>query len=180
MVTVVSAPAIYAKVVDVWAGGAFGLSTAAARAAAIHQLVPVDATDVTTLADPIGVAVIDYRTIVTPSVAATGTWMVSPGTAHGVALWFEAELTAGIGYRSGPGSGDELYGVAFLPWPHPVTFTATTAVVVDLRADWIGGAYVWTWRTAIAGADLELRFEQSTFRGGPISMDRLRPVAGPA
>ena len=178
--TVVSAPQIYAKAVDVWSSGALGLSTAAARASAIHQLVPVDATDVTGLADPIDLAAIDYRTIATPSVAATGSWLVSSGTAHGLALWFEAELADGIGYRSGPGSGDELYGVAFLPWPQAVTFTATTAVTVDLRADWINGSYVWTWRTTIGGADPLLRFEQSSFRGGPISMDRLRTVAGPA
>ena len=171
---VVSAPEVYWKAVDVWSSGALGLSTNAARAAAIHQLVPVDATDVTGLADSIDLAVIDYRTIATPSVAATGTWSVSAGTAHGLALWFAADLADGIGYRSGPGSGDDLYGVAFLPWPQAVTFTATTAVAVALRADWINGAYVWTWRTTIGGADPLLRFEQSTFRGGPISMDRLQ------
>jgi protein arginine N-methyltransferase 1 len=177
---VVSAPQVYAKVVDVWSGNALGLSTAAARAAATQQLVPVEATDVTALADPIGMATIDYRDIAAPSVSATGTWTVSPGAAHGLALWFEAELADGVGYRSGPGSGDDLYGVAFLPWPQPATFTATTAVVIDLRADWIGGAYVWTWRTSIAGPDSRLQFEQSTFQGGPISMDRLQTAARPA
>ena len=178
--TVVSAPQIYSKAVDVWSGGgALGLSTAAARAAAIHQLVPADATDVTELADPVDIAAIDYRTVATPSVAATGTWLVSAGTAHGLALWFEAELADGISYRSGPGSGDELYGLAFLPWPQAVTLTATTAVAVDLRADWINGSYVWTWRTTIGGADPMLRFEQSTFRGGPIALDRLPAVACP-
>jgi type I protein arginine methyltransferase len=171
--TVVSAPHIYSQAVDVWSSGAFGLSTAAARAAAIHQVVPVDATDVTELADPVDMAAIDYRTIVTPSVAATGAWFVSAGIAHGLALWFEAELADGISYRSGPNSGDELYGVAFLPWPQAVTFSATTAVAVNLRADWINGSYVWTWRTTIGGADPMLRFEQSTFRGGPIALDRL-------
>jgi len=178
--TVVSAPRIYCQAVDVWSSSALGLSTAAARAAAIHQLVPVDGSDVTELADPIDMAAIDYRTVTSPSVAATGTWLVSPGAAHGVAIWFGAELADGIGYRSGPGSGDELYGVAFLPWPQAVTFAANTTVAMDLRADWVNGSYVWSWYTRIGGADPVLRFEQSTFRGGPISMDRLRAVAGPA
>jgi protein arginine N-methyltransferase 1 len=170
---VVAAPEIYRNVIEVWSTGAFGVSTRAARDAAIHQLVPVDAIDVTGLAAPIDLAVIDYRTVSTPSVAARATQVVPAGTAHGLALWFEAELGDGISYRTGPGSGDELYGVAFLPWPEPVTFTAATAVGIDLRADWIGGAYVWTWRTAIEAVDAQPRFEQSTFRGGPISMERL-------
>jgi protein arginine N-methyltransferase 1 len=172
--TVVAAAEIYRNVIDVWSRGALGVSTRAAREAAVQQLVPVDATGVTGLAAPMDLAVIEYRSIASPSVVAAGAQIVPPGTAHGLALWFEAELADGIRYRTGPGSGDELYGVAFLPWPQPVTFTAATTVGIELRADWIGGAYVWTWRTTISAGEAGPRFEQSTFRGGPISMDRLR------
>ena len=167
----VAAPGIYADFVEAWEASFSGIDGTPLRSAATQQVTPVDADDLHVLGDAVQWTAIDYVNLETT--AASGrlhfhiTQTLEPS--HGFALWFEARLADGIAYRSGPGSGDDLYGAAFFPWPEPLSFTAGCVVVVDLRADLVAESYVWTWRTEIVSGDVRRTFSQSTFAGSPMS-----------
>jgi protein arginine N-methyltransferase 1 len=98
------------------------------------------------------------------------------GTAHGVCLWFEAKLFEDIGYSTGPGAVDSVYGQLFLPWLQPVAVEKGQKIQVALHADLVGQDYIWRWETRIA-ADANhptIHFRQSTFQGGNFSPHALR------
>jgi protein arginine N-methyltransferase 1 len=88
------------------------------------------------------------------------------GTAHALALWFEATILDGITYASAPGSS-MVYKRMLLPLLAPVRVTAGEAVKVTVRMDVTGER--WAWDTAIGGQ----RFRQSTFLGKPTSPEAL-------
>jgi protein arginine N-methyltransferase 1 len=170
---VVSAPDAFGAVIEAW-DRRWGIDARQVRGAAAQQVIAVTSEEIDVLTGPAPWAALDYLHLESTAVDGTVAWHVSrPATAHGVALWFEAQLGAGIRYSSAPGSGDRLYGLAFLPWPEAVALEAGTAVDVRLRADLVGGEYVWTWTTTIDGAPPR-RFTQSTFAGGPLSRARIQ------
>jgi type I protein arginine methyltransferase len=98
------------------------------------------------------------------------------GTAHGVCVWFEAQLCEGIGYSSGPGAEGTIYGQLFFPWLDAVPVTEGQEIQVGLHADLVGGDYVWRWETVIPqkATGTVQRFRQSTFQGEPFSPESLR------
>jgi protein arginine N-methyltransferase 1 len=167
----VSAPVIYADFVEAWSGSAAGIDGTPLRNAATQQVTPVDADDLHVLGDAVPWAAIDYLTRDSSSASGRLRWhAIEPSdVSHGFALWFEAHLADGVAYRSGPGSGDDLYGAAFFPWPEPLSLAAGSVIDVDLRADLVSGSYVWTWRTAISTDGEPRTFNQSTFAGSPMS-----------
>lgn len=100
-------------------------------------------------------------------------------TAHGVAMWFEAELAPGICFSGAPGRPETVYGHVFLPWLVPVNLAEGEPVHLHLRADLVGGEYIWRWDTIFPakcpGPDRE--FHQSTFFGANLSSTALRKRA---
>lgn len=109
----------------------------------------------------------DCRRDVHGSAAAT---IDRAGTAHGLAIWFDAELAPGIGFSNSPSAAPLIYGQGFFPLEQAVPVEAGESFNVDLRADLIGGDYVWTWETRIArqGAAPRHHFRQSTFFSQPL------------
>lgn len=171
-----AAPEVFRDAIEAW-DECWGIDARAVRGAAAQQAMSVAAEDVEVIGDPVRWATLDYTALASPSVRGTLAWRIArPATAHGLALWFETQLAEGIGYSTAPGGDDRLYGLAFLPWPLPVALAADDRVEVSLRADPVGGDYVWTWNTSIAGAEPR-RFAQSTFAGAPLSRERIRRLA---
>lgn len=121
-------------------------------------------------------ATLDYRTVADANVRSTLRWTVlRDGVAHGLCLWFDAELMEGIGYSGAPGGPELVYGQGFFPFPDPVPLRAGDRVETDVRADLVNGDYVWSWNTEVAPAEGEPRsFRQSTLRGRLVSLDDLR------
>jgi type I protein arginine methyltransferase len=119
---------------------------------------------------------IDYRTVVDASLRGSLRWSAARrGVAHGLCLWFDAELMEGIGYSGAPGGPELVYGHGFFPFPDPVPLHAGDTVEVELRADLVNGDYVWSWSTAIGrGESAPVTFRQSTLRGKLISREELR------
>jgi protein arginine N-methyltransferase 1 len=183
---VVGAPHRYRELIDAWTHPNGRVDASPVRAAAAQQIVPVIPADVEVLTEAVPWVTIDYRDARTASADGSLEWTASAeGTAHGVALWFTAVLAEGVGYSTGPESGDTLYGLAWLPWPEPVRLREGTAIRVGLRADPIGAEYVWSWRTEIAADGRRTCFRQSTFAGAVLSRRGLgaaaarpEPVAG--
>ncbi|HSO37121.1 MAG TPA: class I SAM-dependent methyltransferase [Labilithrix sp.] len=107
------------------------------------------------------------------------------GTAHGLTVWFEAEVFEDIAYRSAPG-WSLAYARCYLPLLEPVLLTAGDHARITMRADARGSR--WAWETTLTAADgtARARFRQSTFFGAPTGPDALlrssathRPVPGP-
>ncbi|HET7461743.1 MAG TPA: class I SAM-dependent methyltransferase [Longimicrobium sp.] len=127
------------------------------------------------LAPPAEWSRMDYRTITHPDVAGTPEWTVErEGTAHGLAVWFRAELGGGAGFDTGPGY-ESLYQTAFWPWPQTVRLAPGDRVRAELSARLVGDDYIWSWNTEIVRGDQPpLSFRQSTFQAIVPSPSRLR------
>ena len=172
----VAAPDIYRTLVDVWGRSESGIDASPIRCAASQQIAPVNSGDLRALTDVITWKRIDYLTCETPSASGPMRWEIPEhaGLSDGFALWFEARLADDISYCTGPGSGDDLYGAAFFPWPEPIACAAGTTIDVNLRADLVGGSYIWTWHTEVRTGEECRSFDQSTFAGGAMSIQSLR------
>jgi protein arginine N-methyltransferase 1 len=172
----VQADEAYRRITGPWENGAYGLRMTAARRMAVNgwakSRVPPDAL----LAEPAVWAVLDYRTITEPDVRAALSWTVArEGTAHGLSLWFDADLADGIGYSTGPGAPETVYGMPFIPFSEPVVVAAGDRIAVDLQARLVGDDYVWVWDTRVERAGrppVELR--QCTLLSQPLSAAGLR------
>ena len=123
---------------------------------------------------------LDYAEGAAPRVAAELLFCAArDGTAHGICLWFETTLFDGIGYSSGPGAADTVYGQMLLPWLEPVAVVKGQKIHLRLHADLVGQDYVWRWESRISAGskNAELHFQQSTFQGANFSPDSLRRQA---
>jgi protein arginine N-methyltransferase 1 len=97
------------------------------------------------------------------------------GVAHGLCLWFEAQLLGEIGYSAGPENANSIYGQVFCPWPYPVPVAQGQEFQIKLQTDPVGSDYVWRWDTKTTTADGNLiHFQQSTFEGANFSPQALR------
>jgi protein arginine N-methyltransferase 1 len=114
--------------------------------------------------------VLDYITIENPDVGSSNLIQKSTrdGTAHGLLLWFDGEIADGIYIFNGPQADKaaEVYGCGFFPLLEPVTLAKGDTITLDIRADLIGGQYIWRWHTRIHSSDnpqeIKADFNQST------------------
>jgi len=113
------------------------------------------------------------------ALAAPLAWeLESAATADGLALWFEAELVAGVGYTTAPGGhADSCYGQAFFPFAEPFELAAGDELAVELRADPAGGGFVWTWEAEQrrAGRAVATGRRSTFYVDAPGLLDALRP-----
>jgi protein arginine N-methyltransferase 1 len=129
------------------------------------------------LTEPQTWAVLDYSVGAQACPAANLNFSVTrAGTAHGICLWFEAELLEGISYSSGPASSKTIYGQLFLPWLEAVPVQHGQRICVSLQANLVGDEYVWRWETTVRGNGngAERCFRQSTFQGANFTPQALR------
>lgn len=172
----VEAEAAYRKLVEPWEDGNLGLRMGAARRQAVNTWSKARLDGDALLGEGRAWAVLDYRTMADPDVRASLEWTAArDGTAHGLSLWFHADLAEGIGYGTGPGGPETIYGTPFVPFAEPVRVAGGDRIAVDLRARLVGEDYVWVWETRIDRAGGEtVRFRQSTTLAEPLSPERLR------
>jgi protein arginine N-methyltransferase 1 len=174
---VVEAPEEHRAIGTTGIDAAFGLDMGAARRLVANAATRARFEASQLLTRPHRWLALDYRNAVQAPVAARLELPAArAGHAHGLALWFDSRLAEGIGFSNAPGSGKRIYGHLFLPWPEAVDLHAGDRIDVDLRADRVGGEYLWTWasRVARAGGEPLVAFEQSEFHGDPLSAERLR------
>jgi protein arginine N-methyltransferase 1 len=169
----VETPEQYEKVVGPWRNRLFDvdLSAGLARITNSWRKTRIEAGEL--LTEPVCWTTSDYYTVESPDVQAKIAWRAArDGVAHGVVVWFDADLADGIGFTNRPGAPELVYGQAFFPFPRPVDVSEGERVAVTLRADLVQDDYVWSWATDFA--DQKIRFEQSTFYSVPLSVERLR------
>ena len=121
-------------------------------------------------------ATLDYYTIENPDVSGELSWTVErPGTAHGLVVWFDAELAEGIGFSNRPGEPELIYGQAFFPFESALALEPGDAVSVTLSANLVDGEYLWRWDTRVRSDErVKANFRQSTFYGSPLALDKLK------
>jgi protein arginine N-methyltransferase 1 len=132
------------------------------------------------LCTPISWHTIDYYNISSFDVSSEMTFTVNrSGTAHGIAIWFDSEVTDEIVLSNSPGLTERIYGRAFFPFLQPVDLESDESVHLRVRADLIKDDYIWTWETRVGDAQQpRAHFKQSTMFGRPVSPAQLRRRAG--
>jgi len=174
------APATYERRMAPWEENSFGFQLQPARRVAANNWWKPRHESLRILTEPRCWATLDYATIENPNAAAEIELQVeSAGTAHGVVIWFDSELSNGVSFSNRPGAGGPtIYGCGFFPLKQPVPLEAGDQVHLSLRADLVGDDYVWSWNTTITGGAaagrVKAKFAQSTFNGEFRSPDTLR------
>ncbi len=101
--------------------------------------------------------VLDYMSIEKPDVGASDLVLKSTrnGTAHGILLWFDAEIAEGIRIFNGPQAQEvaEVYGCGFFPLLEPVAIEKGDTIILRIRADLVEDQYLWRWHTRINSGD---------------------------
>jgi protein arginine N-methyltransferase 1 len=115
-------------------------------------------------------AEIEYRSIDDPDVnpSSIKQQAMRDGIAHGLMMWFDAEIAKEIHIFNGPGAAKtaEVYGCGFFPLLEPVSITKGDTIRLDISADHRKQQYFWRWHTRIHSGDdlltIKADFQQST------------------
>lgn len=171
---VATAPELYEPHVVPWEQNDYGFDLGAVRPLVTNGWWKCRARRAQLVLEPRPWATLDYATIDHPDVTGAVTWVAGEaGTAHGLVLWFDAELGYDISLSNAPGAPEAIYGQAFFPLSDPVALTAGDTVSVSLTATLVGEDYVWSWTTCVCegapGGRIKTEFRQSTFLGTPLS-----------
>jgi protein arginine N-methyltransferase 1 len=166
-VSVVNATSIYRSMLKPW-NDAYGFDMHPAREIVRNQWRHDD-TDLiragNLLTTPDQWAVLDYTTIAHPDVASNliEQTVIRDGIAHGLLLWFDAELADGIGFSNAPHAQRpaDVYGRGFFPFAEPIPLVAGDTILLEIEAKLGEDGYLWRWRTRIDNKRLQIDFDQS-------------------
>jgi type I protein arginine methyltransferase len=175
---VVEAPERYSKIVGPWACDLPGQDLSPARLRVVNDIYKIQVAPEQLLTSPNLWVALDYMCVESPDVEGELTWMVKrDGTGHGIVLWFDADLTVGVGFSNGPGSPVMIYRSMFLPWQEPVHLVAGQTVCVHLQTKLMEEDYFWRWASRIRStgqaAEIAAEFDQSVLKGTVLSPARL-------
>jgi protein arginine N-methyltransferase 1 len=181
--TVVSANETYQSYVAPWEEHNRGLDLGDARRITINTWGKGQVTEESFLTEPQVWAQLDYTEEENTDFSRELNWdTVKDGTAYGLYLWFDTLLCEGVGFSNYPGKSAKVYGNAFFPWTSPVQLNAGDKIQVELKANLVGGDYIWNWKTLVLDGAQSGRekasFNQSTFFSTAYSPARLRKQAG--
>ena len=126
-------------------------------------------------------AVLDYGSIEDPNIKRSNMIheATRDGTAHGLLVWFDAELAEGIGYSNGPQVEKiaDVYGRGFFPLLEPVAVKKGDRISLAIQAELVGGVYEWHWHTRIQNQSdpraVKADFKQSTAFENALTVKRL-------
>ena len=179
----VCAPDAYKDVVEPWESKGFGFDFQSIRDKALNNMARPRLHRDNLVSEPRCWATVDYRTLSTPNLCGQALWTLDRATTlHGLALWFDCELSDGVAFSNIPGARTEnIFGQVVLPLSHTVALAPGDEVAVQLHANLVGEDYMWRWNTEITpgagAARTKVSFRQSEFFGGPLSPERLRKRA---
>jgi type I protein arginine methyltransferase len=137
--------AMYARTVGAWAGVPDTLAHESLTALMANGWFRARATGAQLLSEPAPFVTLDYEL---PAPAFQARWdarATRDGTAHGLLLWFDTELTDRIALSNAPSAPPALYGQAFFPFRPSFAMQSGERLRIDLRAVLAGDDYAWTW-----------------------------------
>jgi protein arginine N-methyltransferase 1 len=184
-ISVIEAENAYRSISGPWIENFYDLDMRAGARLMVNRWTRIAATASQLLAEPVHAGTFDYQTIESPDFSVEVDLLVlRDGIAHGLCVWFDATLAEGIGFSNAPGLPDAvrpIYRNAFFPFVSPVALSTNDTLKATLKADLIGGDYVWRWHTIVWGRGDPLRikanFHQSTLAGESLSTEKLRKRA---
>jgi protein arginine N-methyltransferase 1 len=174
--TVAEADETYARSVDCWVDHARGFDLSAARELVASTFMR-GRDDTRALGPPACLIELDYRKIESPNVeGAVDLAVDTQGTAHGIWMWFDAELVDGVMYSNRPDAPDLVYSRAFFPFPQPVQVAPGDTALLRLSASVFDDDYLFAWSTTIAtsAGREKAAFRQTTLDSLPLSPGLLR------
>ncbi|WP_216909558.1 class I SAM-dependent methyltransferase [Synechococcus sp. CCY 0621] len=172
----IDVPEVYRPYTEPWLSNTYALDLSPGQPLVVNTWRKLNAKADQLLVEPAHWATLDYQTIQRTDVSGELSWILErPGTAHGVLVWFDAELADGIGFSNRPGELELIYGQAFFPFQAPVRLEQGDHVAVALSATLVNDNYLWRWDTrARSGDHLKANFRQSTFYGTPVALEALK------
>lgn len=176
LAALVDARDIHDSLLRPWAGDAYGLDLSMGRGIATSTPRGVQLKAEQLLTRSLAWEALDYRTRDRTNASGDLQFEIERSSAgHGIVLWFDSVLAAGVSLTNAPGAPKLIYGQTFLPWPEAVTLEREDQVTVSLRADLVGRDYLWRWGTQVGRRGRAIiSFEQSSFDGALLSHDSLR------
>jgi protein arginine N-methyltransferase 1 len=163
-----------------WLRNRIGLDLSAGHRFAVNEYFKVNLTPADLLCGGQTLAVLDYYSISDPDFVADFELTVEEGgTAHGLVLWFDAELLDDVGFSNAPGEPRQVYGQTFFVLEHAVELEPGDRVVGQMGARLIDGSYTWTWRTDFhrTGSAEAIKYRQSSFLANVMALNKLRTRA---
>lgn len=171
-VALVEARSVYGDLIRPW-DYPYGLNMEIAKQMVLNSWSDENSGEVRSrdlLVEPQMWATLDYASIVNPTVGQSDLSgrVKRAGTAHGLLIWFNAEIGEGLGFSNGPQENRiaEVYGRGFFPLLEPVTVNKGDIVVLDISADYLDSGYDWRWHTRILDKNdpslVKADFDQST------------------
>ena len=179
MVSLVDAPNLYDKHALPWGEPVHGIDMSLARRFVSNTWRSGRATPEQLLLAPKRWGELDYATLESHGTKGAVSWTAErSGTAHGLNVWFESELTADATLSNAPDQPELVYGSAFFPLSEPVAVSGGDRIDVSLRADLVGDRYTWSWNTKVRASDtVKADFRQSSFYASPICNAQLHKRA---
>jgi len=178
---VVEAAETYEGIVRPWSQSTRDLDLSSVRAFVVNDWIKARFDRSALLTEAACWGSLDYRTVTTPHLSGRLELVVSrPGTAHGIAAWFDTTLSDGIGFSNAPGEPAAIYSHGFFPFTDPVTVSEGDVIRLDIRANLVGDDYVWSWNTDVVSpgsAQPRVSFRQSTVAAAPLDMREVRKAA---
>ena len=178
-----NAPDEYQNLQQPWLHNPQGLDLSAARpyvANAWWRVGSATVADERLLAAPASWGCIEYATVDSTDLEDTLRFVVErASTMQGYYVWFDGEMSEGLGYSNAPNLPELVYGRGFMPLEQAVDVVPGDTVQVRIGARLVGGEYLLRWDSRIEGANGELKaeFRQSTFRSTVMVPEKLRKAA---
>ena len=167
----------YQPHVEPWLRNEFGLDLSTGQRFAVNWSSKVSLAPSNLLSAAQDLLVLDYSTISSPDIVVEAVYTPErPGTAHGLLVWFDAELAPGIGFSNAPGEPEQVYGQTFFPFEKEVELALTDRIEIKLKANLVKRDYVWSWTTKVwrsTSTQPEVTYKQSTFLGEILSPNKL-------
>jgi protein arginine N-methyltransferase 1 len=174
--TLIEDESLYQEIVRPWEENQFGLDLSAGRSRITNCWRKTRVKADSFLTGPACWSTLDYRGVTGPNARGDISLRATrSGTAHGIAMWFDTELADGIRFSNHPAEPELIYSNGLFPFERPVEIREGERIEVQLRADYVRNDYVWRWKTSFP--DQEIKFEQSTFYGVPLSTEQLKNYA---
>jgi type I protein arginine methyltransferase len=161
---------LHARTVGVWSGVPDPLVHDTLTALMANGWFHTRATGAQLLSAPSPFVTLDYDL---PAPALHSTWearATRDGTAHGLLLWFDTELTDRVALSNAPTAPPALYGQAYFPFRGGLRLRRGDRVALALRAVLTGDDYAWTWDVRAADGRSE---RHSTLHSLPLDPDSL-------
>lgn len=174
----VEAPEAYEDLVKPWEQNWHGATLHSGRKFVVNSWIKLRVPPEALLGPPVRWHDLDYYTIEeTDVIKDVSLGIDRNGTAHGLSVWFDAELFGDIGFSNAPGE-ELIYANAFFPFEHPLEVVAGDRIDVRFEARLMGDDYTWVWKTTlISNGRVQSSFKQSTLFAAPLSISELRKRA---